>query len=399
MTRLVYFLDDDPVAADICATILRSMGCQTAIHQDVESLLTASQQQTPDIIFLDELTPGVNGLDLSRRIRQELGLHSVKLVVMERPSDGRPSASNVVADARLEKPFGHQQVLALITHLERGNLELRFWGVRGSIAAPGPSHDRYGGNTSCVTLRLAVDEYIIFDAGTGIREFGNFLIRLGLPVRLHLLISHAHWDHIQGLPFFRPAYLPQNNMTIYGPNQPDTKFEQVIADQMQTAYFPVPISAMQAQLHFKTLGEGGYQVAGHSVQTMPLHHPGSTLGYRVGVGGKSFVYACDHEIAANDPGSRESLAEFGRDADIMVADAQYVPTDFPGKLGWGHSSYTDVVDTALQARVKHLLLTHHDPDRDDNALDAIVDQARRRIAANGAEMECSAAAEGLVLYL
>jgi phosphoribosyl 1,2-cyclic phosphodiesterase len=398
MTRLVYFLDDDPVAADLCATILRSVGCQTIIYQDVESLLTASQRQPPDIVFLDERTPGVNGLDLSRRIR-ERGLHAVKLVVIEDRSNGKPTAAQVVADARLEKPFGHSQVLSLLSHLERGTLELRFWGVRGSIAAPGPAHDRYGGNTSCVTLRLAFDEYIVFDAGTGIREFGNFLIRLGLPVRLHLLISHAHWDHIQGLPFFRPAYLPQNTMTIYGPNQPETKFEQVIADQMQMAYFPVPISAMQAQLYFKTLGEGGYEVAGHPVRTMPLHHPGSTLGYRLGVRGKSLVYACDHEIAPGDPSTRGRLAEFGRDAHIMVADAQYVPGDFPGKLGWGHSSYTDVVDTALEARVKHLLLTHHDPDRTDDALDAIVEDARRRIAAKGSAMECSAAAEGTVLHL
>src|ERR1017187_3483265 len=125
MTRLVYFLDDDPVDADLCATILRSLGCQTSIYQDVESLLAASQKQAPDIVFLDEQTRGVNGLDLSRRIR-ELGLHAVKLVVMEDRSNGQPSASQVVADARLEKPFGHQQVLSLLSHLERGTLELRF---------------------------------------------------------------------------------------------------------------------------------------------------------------------------------------------------------------------------------------------------------------------------------
>jgi phosphoribosyl 1,2-cyclic phosphodiesterase len=398
MQKLVYFLDDDPVSSDLCATILRSLGCQTVVYQDVESLLTASQEQAPDIVFLDEQTRGVDGLDLSRRIRG-LGLSAIKLVVMEGHSNGKPTASQVIADARLEKPFGHSQVLSLLSHLQRGTLELRFWGVRGSIAAPGPSHDRYGGNTSCVTLRLATDEYIIFDAGTGIREFGNFLVRLGLPVRLHLLISHAHWDHIQGLPFFRPAYLPQNTMTIYGPDQKDADFAQVIADQMQAVYFPVPISAMQAQLHFKTLGEGHYDVAGHPVQTMPLHHPGSTLGYRVGVRGKSFVYACDNEITAGDPSVRRRLTEFARDAHIMVADAQYVPSDFPAKEGWGHSLYTDVVDTALDAHVRHLMLTHHDPDRNDDALDAIVEDARRRIAAKGSTMECSAAAEGSVMYL
>ena len=156
---------------------------------------------------------------------------------------------------------------------------------------------------------------------------------------------------------------------------------------------------MQAQLHFKTLAEGNYEVGGHPVRTMPLHHPGSTLGYRVGVRGKSFVYACDNEISPSDPSVRRRLTEFGRDAHIMVADAQYVPGDFPAKEGWGHSCYTEVVDTAMDAHVKHLLLTHHDPDRNDDALDAIVEDARRRIAAKGGEMDCAAAAEGTVLYL
>jgi ribonuclease BN (tRNA processing enzyme) len=173
----------------------------------------------------------------------------------------------------------------------------------------------------------------------------------------------------------------------------------VIADQMQAVYFPVPLTAMQAQLHFQTLSEGSYTVAGHPVRAMPLHHPGSTLGYRVGVNGKSFVYACDNEITPGDRALRQRLTDFGRDAHIMVADAQYVPDDFPAKIGWGHSSYTEVVDTALEARVRHLLLTHHDPDRNDDAVDAIVEDARRRIAAQGSDMDCSAAAEGVVMYL
>jgi phosphoribosyl 1,2-cyclic phosphodiesterase len=290
-------------------------------------------------------------------------------------------------------------VFAVLSRLEHGKLELRFWGVRGSIAAPGTANDRYGGNTSCVTLRLGMDEYIVFDAGTGIREFGNYLIRLGLPTRLHLLITHAHWDHIQGLPFFRPAYLKQNSMAIYGPNQSDAGFEQVIADQMRTTYFPVPLSAMQAHLHFKPLQEGRYDIAGHPVKTMRLNHPGITIGYRLGIRGKSLVYLCDNEITDDNPAYLEMLREFLHQAEVVVADAQYTPADFPNKLGWGHSKYTDVVDLALRAGVRHLMLTHHDPDRNDASLDAIVEDSRRRIADRGADMHVAAAAEGTALYL
>jgi phosphoribosyl 1,2-cyclic phosphodiesterase len=409
MNRLVYVLDDDPVAADICASILRSLQCRAEVYEDVEALLARTQTHPPDAIFIDELTPGVDGLQLSRRIRNDLGLSTVKLVVIEDNEAAKAAASHVVADARLAKPFGHEQVRALLSQLSHGKAEVRFWGVRGSIAAPGAAHDRYGGNTSCISIRLALDEYIVFDAGTGIREFGNYLIRLGLPVRLHLLITHAHWDHIQGWPFFRPGYLEQNDIAIYGPDQPGVSFEKVIADQMQNTYFPVPLTAMQANLHFHTLVEGAFQVAGYQMRAIPLHHPGSTLGYRLTIRGKSIAYICDNEIEPGDDEFRARLRDFIRNADVVVADAQYIPEDFPGKRGWGHSKYTDVVDTALEAGVHRLVLTHHDPDRNDDALDAIVEDARARIAErlakagptkNGASpMECSAAAEGTALYL
>jgi len=324
--------------------------------------------------------------------------------VMEKRDGQKVVASDVVADARLEKPFGHDQVQTLLAQLSRHKAEVRFWGVRGSIASPGPTHDRYGGNTSCVTIRLALDEYFIFDAGTGIREFGNYLVRLGLPVKLHLMITHAHWDHIQGLPFFRPGYLKQNEISIYGPSQPDEPFEKVIADQMKNTYFPVPLQAMQAHLNFHTVTEGALEVAGLPVRTLHLNHPGSTLGYRVTMRGKSFAYLCDNEITDEDLVFRRRLETFMKDCDVVIADAQYTPEDFPSKLGWGHSKYTDVVDVALAANVQRLVLTHHDPDRNDDALDAIVEDARHRVceksaSKNGNKMEVVAAAEGSTIYL
>lgn len=401
MSRLVYVLDDDPVSADICVAILRSLQCRAQVYQDAETLLQKVQTHPPDVVFLDELTPGVDGLDISRRIREDLGLGTVKLVVMEKRREGKitVSASDVIADARLEKPFGHDQVQTLLSQLSHGKAEVRFWGVRGSIASPGTSHDRYGGNTSCVTIRLALDEYIIFDAGTGIREFGNYLVRLGLPVRLHLMITHAHWDHIQGLPFFRPAYLPQNTVEIYGCDQATVKFEKVIADQMKNTYFPVPLETMQAQRHFNTLDEGDYEVAGHHVRTMHLNHPGTTIGYRVTVRGKSMVYLCDNELNEDKPLVRERISAFIRGADLVVADAQYVPSDFPEKLGWGHSNYRDVIEVALDSEVRRLVLTHHDPDRSDDALDAMIRESRLSIAERRGDMQCMAAMEGTTLYL
>ncbi len=397
MSTLIYLLDDDVVSAGICADILGALGCLVKIYYDADVLVDAMGKQSPDLVFMDLTTDGVDGLSLSRRIRQDLA--TVKIVVMEeKSSTEKVSATNVAADAYLEKPFGHGQVSALLRQLETGGAEVRFWGVRGSIASPGLIHDRYGGNTSCVTVKLALDEYIIFDAGTGIREFGNYLVRLGLPVKLHMLITHAHWDHIQGLPFFRPGYLKRNDMALYGPNQPNAGFEQVLADQMHNTYFPVPLQAMQATLHFHPLKEGQYEIAGAKVDTLYLHHPGTTLGYRIRLRDKTLVYMCDNEIT-DDPLLRKRLLGFLRSAHIAIADAQYTPSDFPDKLGWGHSSFIDVVDLAVEAGVQKLFLTHHDPDRSDDALDQMVLDSRNLISARGSNMECTAAAEGSAHYL
>ena len=397
---LVYVLDDDPVTGENCADILRDMDCQVQVCQETKSLFGLMQQQAPDAVFVDPLTEGVNSLVLSRSIRQDLKLPAVKLVVMESPeANTRVSASNVVADAYLEKPLGHEQVRALLSDLLSGRAEVRFWGVRGSIASPGPTHERYGGNTSCVTVKLAMDEYLILDAGTGIREFGNYLIQLGMPVRLHLLISHAHWDHIQGLPFFRPGYLSYNDLALYGADQASVPFQKVIADQMRNTYFPVPLETMRAHLHFHRLTEGAYTVADAKIDTLFLKHPGATLGFRIDLRGKSMVYLCDNEITPEDPAYRKKVEGFVRGVHLLIADAQYAPEDFPEKAGWGHSMYTEVVDMAMDAGVQKLVLTHHDPDRGDEALDRIVADAQRLVRARGGRLQVTAATEGTAVFV
>lgn len=397
---VVYVLDDDPVTGEVCADLLRNMDCQVEVCQESRSLLGLMKQHPPDAVFVDMLTEGVDSLTLSRHIRQDLNLPAVKLVLLESPTANvRVSASKVVADAYLEKPLGHEQVRALLQSLRSGMTEVRFWGVRGSIAAPGPEHDRYGGNTSCVSVKLALDEYLVLDAGTGIREFGNYLIRLGLPVRLHLLISHAHWDHIQGLPFFRPGYLSYNDLALYGADQSSVPFQKVIADQMRNTYFPVPLETMRAHLHFHRMTEGSYQVAEAKIETMFLKHPGATLGFRISLRGKSMVYLCDTEITPDDAAYRKKVESFVRGVQLLVADAQYTPGDFPEKAGWGHSMYTEVLDMAIDAGVERLVLTHHDPDRGDDALDRIAADCHRRVRERGSHMLVGAAAEGTAIFL
>jgi phosphoribosyl 1,2-cyclic phosphodiesterase len=284
---------------------------------------------------------------------------------------------------------------------QAGGMSVRFWGVRGSVPAPGPETCRYGGNTSCVEIRAA-DELLILDAGTGIRKLGLALSASGGPIRGTLLISHAHWDHIHGLPFFAPVMSPGNRFHVYGCAGSEPHMRTTLALQMETPYFPLSLKDLPDTLVFHELGDDPIQVGAVQVQTVRLHHPGMTLGFRVEVGGQSVVYATDQEPHSADgaePLLDADLLRFSEGADLLIADAQYTPEEYCGRVGWGHSSIRDAIRLAMDAGVKQLVLFHHDPERTDDALDALLAAARGEIVCRGGGLECVAAAEGMELSL
>ena len=289
-------------------------------------------------------------------------------------------------------------------------MRVRFWGTRGSIASPGPSTLRYGGNTPCVEVRTDDDTLLIFDCGTGARALGMLLAQGG-PVRAHLFLSHTHSDHIQGLPFFVPAFQPGSHLTIYGPAGVDRSFPRAVGGQMDYAYFPVPIGDLPSNVDFEELGEGSFSVGAARVLTQNLNHTGPCLGYRLEVGGVTLVYATDHEPFAfptwrpdrpAESFEAESLlhpgdarhAEFLRGADLVIHDTQYTEAEYPTKVGWGHSPAEYAVDLALVGRARRLVLFHHDPNRGDEAIDAVLAASRARAAKTGRRLDITAAAEG-----
>lgn len=277
-------------------------------------------------------------------------------------------------------------------------MRLRFWGTRGSIAAPGPETLRYGGNTACVEVRADDGTLLVFDCGTGARKLGLTLAQEG-PARVHLFISHTHSDHIQGLPFFVPAFLRGSHLTIYGPAGIDRSFPSAVGGQMDYAYFPVPIRDLPARVDFEELGEGDFAVGDIHVRTHYLNHTAPTLAYRIELGGVTVVYATDHEPHADvawhpDPPGADQTdalphpgdarhAEFLAGADLVIHDAQYTAAEFPAKIGWGHSPVEYAVGVALAARARRLALFHHDPMRGDDAIDALLAAARAQIAGTG----------------
>ncbi|MCP9930412.1 GAF domain-containing protein [Cyanobium sp. AMD-g] len=283
---------------------------------------------------------------------------------------------------------------------------VRFWGTRGSIAKPGPDTFRFGGNTSCVEVRSGAGTLLVIDCGTGAHGLGQALMQESPDgMEGSLLISHTHWDHIQGFPFFAPFFAPGHAWDVYGPSGLSGSLRSVLSGQMQHAYFPVTLDQFAATIHYHDLGVGTFRIGDVTVTTHHLNHPALTLAYRLQADGATVVYCCDHEPHAAElasglgPVSGPDLhyAEFIEGADLVIHDAQYTALEFPAKLGWGHSSVEYAVRLCEEAGVARLVLTHHDPLRNDAAIDLILARVRADLADRGSPLEVMAASEGLVL--
>ncbi len=274
-------------------------------------------------------------------------------------------------------------------------MKLTFWGVRGSIATGGPAFAGFGGNTTCLELEAA-GERLIFDAGTGIRALGDHLGREagGRPVRAALFFTHLHWDHIQGFPFFAPAFSPETELSLFGPTDETGTHtvETALTEQMQGPNFPVPLAAMRSARRFTTICSGdGHELGPFTVRTRALQHPQGVLGYRVEAGGRSLCFATDTEHPS-DGSVDEALLDLAQDVDLLIYDAQYTPEEYDGRAGpprrgWGHSTYEAAIRTARAAGAKRLALFHHDPTHDDRFVANIEARAQAKFPSSFAARE------------
>ena len=300
------------------------------------------------------------------------------------------------------------------------NAYLRFWGVRGSYAAPFATHLGVGGNTSCVEIRVD-DHVLICDAGTGVITFGNELIKQSEIRELLIILTHYHWDHVCGLPFFVPAFMPDWKIQFFGPGDDNDEIKDHVSSQMRAPYFPVGTESWLANIQYLSPSPAGMQHGPIKIEYKNVHHPGTTYGYRMLVNGKSVIYISDNECSfieksvsqkrgtLNDEEQalyddmieeeHHSELELIRNADILIHDAQYTPEDYEKKQGWGHSCYIDTIHMAIDADVKELYLYHHDPNYDDKTINTIHEHAKQIIKERNASLKCHVAREGMQIDL
>jgi len=435
--KKVLIIDDDADYRQLMGEVLQMEGWQVLTAGDGEEGLEVARQNRPDVVLCDLLMPRSNGFLVCTQIRGDYTLRHTKLVVTSgRDYDSdRLAAREAGADEYLTKPIKPYDVLALISRLcddVQGGAPapaasdpsshqpalLRFWGVRGSIPTPGPATVRFGGNTACVEVR-AHGEIIILDGGTGLRPLGRELVSefKDQALNLTLLLTHTHWDHIQGLPFFPPIYQPHCRLRILGYEGARRGLVNVLTGQMESPYFPVPFGELPGNIEVEELKDMEFKVGPVRVSTWFANHPGICVGYRIHTDQGSIAFFPDNEphcryepdgsvLPARADASLEyaraqeaKMIEFVRGADVLILDAQYDRAEYVRHIGWGHGCVDDVVALAMRAGVKQLYLFHHDPDHDDTKVESMLAQARQLVAAQNSPMQVHAAQEGVLVKL
>jgi CheY-like chemotaxis protein len=442
--RRILVADDVPETVEFLSEMLSKRGFEVAQAGDGAQCLRLVEEFEPDLVILDIMMPKVHGIDVLKTVRADGDKKDIGFIVCSARSFSvdLKSVRDLGAFDFLMKPFEFQHVLekveaffagrppkrsmsaervtaapspaneafeAYCPSLASARGYWRMWGTRGSIPVSGPRFARHGGNTACLEVR-AGDDLVVLDAGSGIRDLGLQLLKDG-PRRIPLLIGHTHWDHIQGFPFFVPAYVPGYELDIYGASGFGKSLDQLFSGQLDGDYFPVEMHDMAARLNFHTLSENPVRFGGVAVYWELMNHPGATVGFRVEAEGQRIGYITDNEFLKGYLGSPlrltadsevvlpyQRIVQFVTDVDVLILEAQYTNEEYPRKIGWGHSSLSNACLLAKLARARRLVVTHHDPMHDDEFLQTKLNLTRQILAELGHPIEVSNAFDGYTGY-
>ncbi|MEE8575082.1 MAG: MBL fold metallo-hydrolase [Thermodesulfobacteriota bacterium] len=280
-------------------------------------------------------------------------------------------------------------------------MRIHCWGSRGSVTVSGEKYKKYGGDTTCIEVESDNGDLIIIDAGTGIRMLGNKLVETKDQRDINLLLTHAHWDHLSGFPFFKPIYMENNTIRIYGPQATRDSLKSIISKTMTYPYFPIEFENVSADITFLEMDNSGLKIGPVSVETIPISHPNQGCGYKLTEGDKKFVFLTDNEFTHAHAGGLkfDDYREFSEGADLLVHDAEYTREEYAYTKGWGHSVYLDTLELAMKANVKRLGLFHLNQDRSDEEADKMLADCTRIISENGSNLDCFMVKTGMDLDL
>ena len=402
-----FIVDDDPDTLALVSRLLTDAGHEVVVRASSTGAVRDIPDARPDCVITDLMMPVMDGFELTKELRRRTELAGMKILILSAKSYDfdRRRAKEMGADGYLTKPINRETFLQSIKEIVSGQIAVCYWGVHGTLPAPGEAYTRYGGNTPCVSVEVSGEPLYIFDCGSGIKRLSDRVMADSAErFSGRIFISHTHWDHINTVPFFAPLYVRGNQIEVFGPYQGDLTIERAISAQMESVYFPVTIREFGARLVFRDLREESLQFGQVRIDTMLLRHPGYCLGYKLSCRGHSICYITDNELylptdPRHDARYVQTLADFVRGADVLITDTTYRDHEYPSKVDWGHSCVSQVADLAARADVKRLHLFHHDPDQTDKHIDAKLAETQAELARLGSKVICEAPAEGSELVL
>ncbi len=395
-------VDDDPLIATTMQALLSDDGHTVVVITSGKEALDKIPGIAPDCVLLDLMMPGIDGFTVIQELAKDKRLADTRYIVVSAKSYefDRQQAFRHGAHGYVIKPINPNTFVERVTRILGDHMNLSFWGCRGTLPVPGQGTVRYGGNTSCVSVEFPRGELFIFDAGSGIKALSNHLLQQDRKrIEGKIFISHPHWDHINSLPFFVPLYMQGNEFEVLGAQHGDLTMRQIASAQMEGVYFPITLKEFGARVYFHDLREETLEIDNVTVSTMLLSHPGVCLGYRIDYGGRSICYITDNEMFLEDsefhnPHYEEKLANFVRGCDVLITDSTYTDEEYVSKVGWGHSCISKVAKLAHAGEVKNLALFHHDPDQDDDDIDAKLETAQKLLKDMESGTLCTAPKEG-----